>query len=156
MLTMSVTVQPSIKGKLPCPFSIFSNKTFNSSVSVNPKALSLHHSLPRIRKNRKLPAAIATELAPSETSPEISEPEPAEEPQMCASRCENSGETKASVEVHMDGKEHWARAGSDNTGPRHGAAESLLLLAQERCMGGAKDNSREQALDITEENDHSS
>ncbi|GFP96611.1 30S ribosomal protein 3-1 chloroplastic [Phtheirospermum japonicum] len=81
---LSMSVQPSINGTLPSPFSIASKKTFNSSVSVNPNALSLHSlsnpdlkTKPGIRKFQKLPAvAAATELAPSETTAEISDSEP--------------------------------------------------------------------------------
>lgn len=72
------------------------------------------------------------------------------------SSCEVCGEATSSVEVCMDGKEHWAGAGSTDTGSRHRAAESLFLLAKKRCVGRAQGYSREQALGLPEEDDHSS
>lgn len=64
------------------------------------------------------------------------------------------GEAAGGVEVHMDGEEHRAGAGSRHPGARDGAVEPVLLLAQERCMGRAQGYSREQAMDLPEEDDH--
>ncbi|KAK6116355.1 hypothetical protein DH2020_049817 [Rehmannia glutinosa] len=88
-----MSVQPSIKATLPCPFSIVSkNICFspsNFSVSVKPNAsvrcsLSNNPDLktkPIIRRIQKVRAAAATELAPAETPAETSDSELVEEPQ---------------------------------------------------------------------------
>lgn len=55
---------------------------------------------------------------------------------------EASGDAKAGVEVHMDGEEHWSSSWSGDTRAWHNSPESLLLLAEEGCMGGAQDHSR--------------
>ena len=62
----------------------------------------------------------------------------------------------AGAEVHMDGEEHRSRARSEHTGAWLRAAEPLLLLAEEGCVGRAQGDSREQAVDLAEEDDHSS
>ena len=69
--------------------------------------------------------------------------------------CEGDGDTKAGTEVRMDGEEHWGGVGSSDTRLWHQSTEPVLLLARERCMGGAQVHSREQAMDISEE-DYSS
>ncbi|KAI3453010.1 hypothetical protein Pfo_009673 [Paulownia fortunei] len=88
---LSMSVQPSIKGTLPCPFSFVSKKPcftpFKFSASVKPKASSLHSlsnpdlKTKPIRRIQRLPAAAATELAPAETPAETSDSELAGEPQ---------------------------------------------------------------------------
>lgn len=71
------------------------------------------------------------------------------------SGCEANGEGKAGVEVHMDGEEHWDCIGPDDTWPWHHPSQPLLLLAQERCLGGAQGLTRDQALDLPETDDYS-
>lgn len=51
--------------------------------------------------------------------------------------CEVGGEAAACVEVHLDGEEHWHCTRPNDTGTWHYPAESILLLAKERCLGGA-------------------
>jgi hypothetical protein len=52
--------------------------------------------------------------------------------------CEADGETTGCVEIHMDGEEHWHCARPEDTWTWHHPTESLLLLAAERCLGGAQ------------------
>lgn len=52
--------------------------------------------------------------------------------------CEAGGETAACIEVYLDGEEHWNWTRPVDTRTWHHPAESLLLLAEERCLGGAQ------------------
>ena len=66
------------------------------------------------------------------------------------------GETKAGIEVHMDGEEHRHSSRPNNSWAWLNPFKSILLLAQKRCLGRAQGSTREQALDIPETDDHSS
>ena len=70
--------------------------------------------------------------------------------------CEANGETADCIEIHLDGEEHWHWARPDDTWTWHHPTESLLLLAKERCLGGAQGFTWKQALDISKADHYSS
>lgn len=54
------------------------------------------------------------------------------------SGCEADGETKVSVEVHLDGEKHRFSTRPSDSRIREYSSKSLLFLAKERCLGRAK------------------